>query len=64
MAEQHRDPEAADDANPEGTAEAEDESVIEELRGSGVGLEDPNIVSDADTSDVDAHIQEDEPPVV
>lgn len=59
MAEQHRDDDPAD--NPD---DAEGESVIDEMRGSGVGLEDPNIVSDADTSDVDAHIQEDQPPEV
>ncbi len=59
MAPLHGDEEPNDD--PDGAA---DESVIDEMRGSGVGLEDPNIVSDADTSDVDAHVQEDEPPVV
>lgn len=42
----------------------DDESLVDELRGSGVGLEDPNIVSDVDTSSVDAHVREDEPPVV
>lgn len=59
MAALHGDEEPKDD--PDG---ATDESVFDEMRGSGVGVEDPNIVSDADTSDVDAHVQEDEPPVV
>ena len=61
MADQ-RDPER--DPEEENDLQDDDESVIDELRGSGVGLEDPNIVSDADTSDVDAHVQEDEPPQV
>lgn len=66
MAPQHRDGQLPDDDAPDDDApdDEEDESVIDEMRGSGVGLEDPNIVSDTDTSDVDAQIQEDQPPEI
>lgn len=57
--EEQPDPEQPDDEEPD-----DDESLIDEMRGSGVGLEDPNIVSDVDTSAVDAHVREDEPPQV
>lgn len=47
------------------TGRAEDgESLIDELRGTGVGVEDPNIVGDPRPGPVDAKIAEDEPPVV
>ena len=40
-----------------------DESVIDEMRGSGVGTEDPNIVG-GDTHLVDEQVAKDEPPQV
>ena len=46
------------------TDEGEDESVIDRLRGSGAGVEDPEIVGDAHPGVVDAEIAEDEPPRV
>tara|TARA_R100000935_G_scaffold36287_1_gene57260 strand:- start:117 stop:323 length:207 start_codon:yes stop_codon:yes gene_type:complete len=46
------------------TDEDEDESVIDRLRGSGAGVEDPEIVGDAHPGVVDAEIAEDEPPQV
>ena len=42
----------------------EDESLIDEMRGSGVGVEDPNIVGDPHPGLVDEQVAEDEPPVV
>lgn len=39
-------------------------SLVDRLRGTGVGLEDPDIVGDAQPGIVDAEIAEDEPPVV
>lgn len=44
--------------------EDEDESVLDRMRGSGVGVEDPDIVGDAHPGVVDAEIGEDEPPQV
>jgi hypothetical protein len=46
------------------TDEDEDESVIDRMRGSGAGVEDPEIVGDAHPGVVDAEIAEDEPPQV
>ena len=46
------------------TDEDEDESVIDRMRGSGAGVEDPEIVGDAHPGVVDAAIAEDEPPQV
>ena len=46
------------------TDDDEDESVIDRLRGSGAGVEDPEIVGDAHPGVVDAEIAEDEPPQV
>lgn len=46
------------------TDEDEDESVIDRMRGSGAGVEDPEIVGDAHPGVVDAEIGEDEPPQV
>ena len=43
--------------------ETDDESVIDEMRGSGVGVEDPNIVGEPHPL-VDEHVAEDEPPEV
>lgn len=40
-----------------------DDSLIDEMRGSGVGTEDPNIVS-GDTHLVDEQVAKDEPPQV
>jgi hypothetical protein len=54
-----------DDVVRDDTGRAEDgQSVIDRLRGSGVGVEDPNIVGDPTPGPVDAEIAEDEPPVV
>ena len=41
-----------------------DESLIDEMRGSGVGVEDPNIVGDPTPGLVDEQVAKDEPPVV
>ena len=43
--------------------EEHDDSVIDEMRGSGVGTEDPNIVG-GDTHLVDEQVAKDEPPQV
>ena len=61
----HDDPVLADeDLTGEDDAEdTEDESLLDHLRGSGVGLEDPNIVGDP-TPLVDEHVAEDDPPQV
>lgn len=40
-----------------------EDSVIDEMRGSGVGTEDPNIVG-GDTHLVDEQVAKDEPPQV
>ena len=54
-----------DDVQRDDTGRAEDgESVMDRLRGSGVGVEDPTIVGDPTPGPVDAEIAEDEPPVV
>lgn len=58
--------EADDDAvvrDDSGRAE-DDEGLIDRLRGSGVGVEDPNIVGDAHPGPVDAQVAEEEPPRV
>jgi hypothetical protein len=44
--------------------EREDESLIDRMRGSGVGVEDPDIVGDPHPGVVDAEIAADEPPQV
>ena len=53
-----------DDPSSPGDDDDEDESIIDRLRGSGVGVEDPDIVGDPHPGVVDAEIAEDEPPVV
>jgi hypothetical protein len=59
------DREADDDVVRDGTGRAEDdESLIDRLRGSGVGVEDPNIVGDPTPGLVEAEVAEDQPPVV
>lgn len=40
------------------------ESLIDRMRGTGVGVEDPDIVGDPHPGLVDAEIAEDEPPQV
>jgi len=55
------DPDAPTGGEPEA---AEDDSILDRLRGAGVGVEDPNIVGDPEPGLVDAEIAEDEPPVV
>jgi hypothetical protein len=60
------DREAEDDElvrDENGRAE-DDESLVDKLRGSGVGVEDPNIVGDPTPGPVDAEIADDEPPQV
>jgi hypothetical protein len=54
----------ADDPIEDDPAEGHDESLIDEMRGSGVGVEDPNIVGRAHPGDVEEHVREDEPPQV
>ncbi|HEU5082884.1 MAG TPA: hypothetical protein VFU14_06070 [Acidimicrobiales bacterium] len=54
-----------DEEQAEGTDEAEHrESLIDRMRGTGVGVEDPDIVGDPHPGLVDAEIAEDEPPQV
>ena len=54
-----------DDVVRDDSGRAEDgESIIDRLRGTGVGVEDPNIVGDPTPGPVDAEVAEDEPPVV
>lgn len=52
------------EADPESGGTEEDRSVIERMRGAGVGVEDPLIVGDPEPGPVDAEIAEDEPPRV
>ena len=65
----------SDDTIPERTEEGEldqeettspehHDSLIDRMRGSGVGVEDPDIVGDPHPGLVDAEIAEDEPPQV
>ena len=56
-------PERVDRQADDDAAEDAD-SLIDEMRGSGVGVEDPNIVGDPHPGPVDAEVAEDEPPVV
>ena len=42
----------------------EDESLLDRMRDSGVGVEDPNIVGDAEPGIVDDQVADDEPPEV
>ena len=46
------------------TEEADDDSVIDDMRDTGVGVEDPNIVGDPHPGIVEEQIAEDEPPQV
>jgi hypothetical protein len=47
------------------TGRAEDDpSLLDQMRGSGVGVEDPHIVGDPHPGPVDAEVAQDEPPVV
>jgi hypothetical protein len=43
---------------------SDDESLLDELRGTGVGVEDPNIVGDPHPGLVDEQVAKDEPPRV
>lgn len=58
------------DSDPEAVAgadageEEDDESLIDEMRGSGVGAEDPNIVGRAHPGIVEEQVQDDQPPEV
>ncbi len=53
------------DLDAEQTDEAEHhESLIDRMRGTGVGVEDPDIVGDPHPGLVDAEIADDEPPQV
>lgn len=55
-------PEPARDTDDE--RDPDDESLIDEMRGSGVGVEDPNIVGDAEPGVVDDQVQKETPPQV
>lgn len=61
-------PEQIDDGELEDPLEEDDDdedpSLLDRLRGTGVGVEDPDIVGDPHPGIVDAEIAEDEPPVV
>ena len=61
------DPAQEPDGDPDadrGEADEHDDSLIDEMRGSGVGVEDPNIVGDAEPGVVDEQVRPDEPPQV
>ncbi len=57
-------PERVEDDELDDPTEHEDESLIDRMRGSGVGVEDPDIVGDPHPGIVEAEVAEDEPPVV
>ncbi len=61
-------PEQIDDGELEDPLEQDDDdedpSLLDRMRGSGVGVEDPDIVGDPHPGIVDAEVAEDEPPVV
>ena len=63
MTDHDDDPAFTDGDDIEDTGDPEDESLLDHLRGTGVGVEDPNIVGDP-TPLVDEHVAEDEPPQV
>ena len=46
------------------TDEDDDDSAVDRMRGTGVGVEDPDIVGDPHPGIVDAEVAEDEPPQV
>lgn len=56
------DDELEDPTSDEDGDEEHHDSLIDRLRGSGVGVEDPDIVGDAHPGAVDAEIGEDEAP--
>jgi hypothetical protein len=51
------------DEETDGGSDEHEDSLIDEMRGSGVGTEDPNIVG-GDTHLVDEQVAKDEPPQV
>jgi hypothetical protein len=53
-----------DDEMQDPTTDEDDDSVVDRMRGSGVGVEDPDIVGDAHPGIVDAEVAEEEPPQV
>ena len=60
-------PERVDDGeleDPSDDTGDDDPSLIDRMRGSGVGVEDPGIVGDPHPGLVDAEVAEDEPPQV
>ena len=60
-------PQRVDEGELDEEHAAEDEhheSLIDRMRGTGVGVEDPDIVGDPHPGLVDAEIAEDEPPQV
>ena len=60
-------PEQVDEGELEDPMDREDDddpSLMDRLRGSGVGVEDPDIVGDPHPGVVDAEVAEDEPPVL
>lgn len=56
------DPDQSDPEPTEAGEEEDDESVIDEMRGSGVGVEDPNIVGRTEPGIVEEHVQPDQEP--
>lgn len=42
----------------------DDDSVVDRMRGSGVGVEDPDIVGDPHPGVVESEVADDEPPQV
>jgi hypothetical protein len=61
-------PEQVDDGELQDPLDREDDdddpSLMDRLRGSGVGVEDPDIVGDPHPGVVDAEVGEDQPPQV
>lgn len=49
---------------PPAEDDTDDESLIDEMRDTGVGVEDPHIVGDPTPGIVDEQVAEDEPPEV
>lgn len=63
----HEIPTDADPDEPAVTADLEPEggdSLLDRMRGAGVGVEDPTIVGRAEPGPVDAEVAEDVPPAV
>jgi hypothetical protein len=52
MSELTEPPSADNDADPAADLDEEDKGLLDRLRGTGVGVEDPNIVGDAGPTDI------------